>query len=81
MITIVYFGRLSDVGTSGRTALPAGVGDVRGLVAHLSQGDTELSEALARKGNRVAVNQVLVDWDASIADGDEVAFMSPLSGG
>lgn len=81
MIKLLYFGRLSDVATGGDIAFPDGVKDVRGLAAHLSAGDLTLSEALARKGNRVAVNQVLVGWDATLQDGDEVAFMSPLSGG
>jgi len=33
------------------------------------------------KGNRISVNQLFVEKDALIKDGDEIAFMSPLSGG
>ena len=30
---------------------------------------------------RAAVNHEFVDWNAGIADGDEVAFIPPVSGG
>jgi len=29
----------------------------------------------------VAINQDYVEWDAAIADGDEVAFFPPVTGG
>ena len=32
-------------------------------------------------GVRAALNHEFVDWDAEIADGDEVAFIPPVSGG
>jgi molybdopterin synthase catalytic subunit len=34
-----------------------------------------------RESVRVAVNQDFADWDAVVADGDEVAFIPPVSGG
>ncbi len=34
-----------------------------------------------RKAVRGALNQEFVDWTASVADGDEVAFIPPVSGG
>jgi molybdopterin synthase catalytic subunit len=34
-----------------------------------------------RESVRVAVNQEFVDWDSIVSDGDEVAFIPPVSGG
>src|SRR6267143_4584047 len=34
-----------------------------------------------RESVRAAVNQAFADWDAPIANGDEVAFIPPMSGG
>src|SRR4029077_16065108 len=61
-----------------RIALPPGasVSDVYEFLRRLHpglEGD--------RKSVRAAVNQEFVDWDAAVADGDEVAFIPPVSGG
>ena len=34
-----------------------------------------------RESVRGALNQEFADWDADVADGDEVAFIPPVSGG
>ena len=34
-----------------------------------------------RESIRAAVNQVFADWSVKVADGDEVAFIPPVSGG
>ena len=81
MITVLYFGRLSDVGTSGPMVLPGGVVDTDGLTTFLSNNDAALEQAFARAGNRVAVNQNMITDNTPIKTGDEIAFMSPLSGG
>lgn len=36
---------------------------------------------LPRERLRVAVNGAFVDWNAGLADGDEVVFLPPVSGG
>lgn len=35
----------------------------------------------ARDGVRAAVNYEFVAWDATVSEGDEVAFIPPVSGG
>jgi len=60
----------------------AGAATVADLIALLArQRGAALGAALAAPGMRFAVNQALVEPDARIADGDEVAFMPPVTGG
>lgn len=35
----------------------------------------------AAEGVRAAVNHEFVDWDAAVDEGDEIAFIPPVSGG
>jgi molybdopterin synthase catalytic subunit len=74
------FARLRELaGTdTASVELPAGsnVADVFDAVAKLYPG-----LASDRNSLRVALNQEFVDWDKPVADGDEVAFIPPVSGG
>lgn len=64
---------------SGRP-LPRTVGELR---AWLSTRSAAHAEALgpARKGLRTACNQTLCGPAQAIADGDEIAFFPPVTGG
>ena len=55
--------------------------DTDSLVAWLSLKNEGLGKELAKTGNRIAVNKVIIPDNTSLTDNDEVAFMSPLSGG
>ena len=58
------------------------VATVADLIALLArERGPELGAKLAAAGMRFAVNQTLVEKDQRIADGDEVAFMPPVTGG
>lgn len=79
MTKILFLGRLQDaVGTSALTvALPDGVRDTESLRAWLGRDHPALREAAVR----IAVNAELRPGSAPIADGDELAFLPPMSGG
>lgn len=79
-LKILYFAGLREAIGSGMEslALPPGVTTVAGLRAALGQSHPAL---LAAKNLRAAVNQKMVGMDAAVADGDEVAFFPPVTGG
>ena len=79
MATILFFGRLQEVvGTKSLTAaLPAGVRDTESLRAWLGRDHPALREASVR----IAVNAELTPGNARVAEGDEIAFLPPMSGG
>jgi len=76
---ILYFGRLAEIAGGGETnvALPADVDDTEKLRGWLS----ETHPALRDRSVRIAVNQIVAREPAAIADGDEIAFLPPVSGG
>ena len=78
---ILFFGRLSDVSQAISSGKPAGVVDTDSLIKWLSDNHEGLGVELAKAGNRIAVNKTIVTDNTPLNDNDEVAFMSPLSGG
>ena len=84
MITLLYFARLREALGTGREelALPAGIGTLGALRAHLAQrGEVWAKEMAAGRNLRAAVNQDIATADTAIKDGDEVAFFPPVTGG
>jgi len=81
MIEILFFGRLGDASETLRLDLPEGVTDTDSLAAWLSEQNSVLAIELVKAGNRVAVNKTIITENTSLKNGDEIAFMSPLSGG
>ena len=81
---ILYFAWLKEkTGLSEEDCdLPDGVADVAALVAWLKGRGDGFAEAFADDAVvRVAVNHEHVDTDHPLADGDEVAFFPPVTGG
>ncbi|MDH3315795.1 MAG: molybdopterin converting factor subunit 1 [Betaproteobacteria bacterium] len=84
MITILYFARLREAleKESEELALPAEVRDLEGLRALLiGRGGAWEQELAPSKPVRAAVNQAMAHGNMPVADGDEVAFFPPVTGG
>jgi molybdopterin synthase sulfur carrier subunit len=84
VIRLVLLGRLRDHASDshGELALPDTVRTLSSLQSWLAAHEPVLAEALQTVNPRVAVNRSLVrDLAHPIRDGDEVAFLPPMSGG
>ena len=84
MVTVIYFARLKEsLGkASEQIALPAGVSDLKALRALLRQRGGVWAEEMADgKSVCAAVNQNIANSDSRVADGDEIAFFPPVTGG
>ena len=75
---ILYFASLRDVAGADREQVESARADARGLYAELQ---ARHGFALPAERLRVAVNGEFAAWDRALADGDEVAFLPPVSGG
>ncbi|MCB2065969.1 MAG: MoaD/ThiS family protein [Erythrobacter sp.] len=78
-VTLVFIGKLADLAGEGERQVPGPLhwADLPSLL------DADLAAAVAGERTRVAVNgELLADKTALAAqDGDEVAFLPPVSGG
>ena len=78
MARLLFLGRLEDLAGGAERVVPGGaLGDVLGAL------EPELAKALAGDRIRLALNGTLVaDRGALVVgDGDELAFLPPVSGG
>jgi len=72
---ILFFGRLRDGAPAG--PVPPGIRDTGALRAWLARGRPELLDASVR----IAVNDEMILGNRALEEGDEVAFLPPMSGG
>lgn len=83
MIKVLLFGRLSDL--HDEAELQVGwrdkFTDLRALAQEVSTGHGQLNREFENPQLLISVNQTLVDWDYHLSDGDEVAFLPPVTGG
>lgn len=82
VVRVRFFASLrEDVGRDGvdLALADATLDGVRGALAELL--DAAARRSLAAPGVRVAVNQAIVDGAVALRDGDEVAFLPPITGG
>jgi molybdopterin converting factor small subunit len=81
MITILFFGNLGDIFPTMEISLPPSVITIEDLTLWLSENMFISEKTLLKKGNRISINKNIIIGNVSLKDGDEIAFMSPLSGG
>lgn len=83
VITVKFFASVREaVGASSESlALPAGVATVGALREHLAARGEQWQQALGHPALRMACNQVMCGADTALADGAEVAFFPPVTGG
>jgi molybdopterin synthase sulfur carrier subunit len=82
-IKILYFASLREALGRGNENLdlPGGVNTVATLKHHLAARGEAWVALMTTKNLRAAVNQQMANADTELADGDEVAFFPPVTGG
>ena len=82
MIHLIYFSWIRErIGKSSET-IETRAATVVELIEELKFKDTRYSEVFSDLGSfRVAINQELADFDASIKGAQEIAFFPPMTGG
>lgn len=79
-LTLRFLGKLQHV--AGRGSIALKVAEPLTLAQIAERLDPELAAAIAQSTVRIALNGALVaDGDFRAGDGDELAFLPPVSGG
>jgi molybdopterin converting factor small subunit len=84
MVKLVFLGKFGDVAPSSLSeiALSAQVKTLSDIWDWIVRQHPILGKALATTKTRIVHNQTVAhDLSASVADGDEIAFLPPMSGG
>jgi molybdopterin synthase sulfur carrier subunit len=77
-IRLLYFASLADRAGRAEETRDTVATNPRDLYAEVAR---EHAFGFAPERVRVAVNDALVGWDHVLADGDEIVFLPPVSGG
>jgi molybdopterin synthase sulfur carrier subunit len=77
-VKLLYFASLADRAGCSEETRETAAANPRDLYAEVSQAH---AFTLAAGRVRVAVNGALTNWERALAEGDEVVFLPPVSGG
>ena len=84
MVRLIFLGKFGDIAPRdlAEVALPGDVHSLADLQAWLARVQPQLGAAMAATKTRLIVNQCVAhDMSLALADGDEIAFLPPMSGG
>ncbi|HWU55522.1 MAG TPA: MoaD/ThiS family protein [Rhizomicrobium sp.] len=84
LVRLIFLGKFGDVAPAGlaEIALPGDVRTLKDLRDWVARQEPLLGAAMAATRTRLIVNQCVVhDLAQTVTDGDEVAFLPPMSGG
>ena len=80
MIKVVFFASLREA--VGHSEMEISASSTNGLMTVLrEQLSADALTALSAENIRIAVNQELIEGDVDLVQGDEVAFLPPVTGG
>ena len=80
MIKVVFFASLREA--VGHAEMEISASSTNGLMTVLrGQLSADALTALSAENIRIAVNQELIEGDVDLVQGDEVAFLPPVTGG
>jgi sulfur-carrier protein len=77
-VRLLYFASLADRAGCSEETRETSASNPRDLYAEIAAAH---ALSLAPERIRVAVNGALSGWEHALADGDEVVFLPPVSGG
>lgn len=84
MVNLVFLGKFGDLAPThlSKVALPGDVRTLADLKHWLTRQQPLLGQAMAATTTRLILNQCVAhDLSLPVSDGDEVAFLPPMSGG
>ena len=82
MIRLLFFARLRELLDCNELELETVAGEsVAQLAQRIVDQRGDVWQILLHEDTRCAINQEVVDYEATISDGDELAFFPPVTGG
>ena len=82
MIDLIYFSWIRERIGKSSERVETRASTVIELIEELKKKDVRYSEVFSDLGSlRVAINQELTNFDASITEAKEIAFFPPMTGG